>query len=335
MVSAMMLGADCIEDCDVLRSGQTAAVLGHRVSAPSTLGTFLRAFTFGHVRQLDAVLAETPDAGLGGGRRAGRRAPGRRCRFVRRRGPRLRKAGRRASATPESAATTRFSRRARAPARCCTYARARARRTPRAARCASSKNCIPRVARAGATGPMLLRADSGFWNKKLMARLRRRGLALLDRRAPPGRGPGGDRRDPRDRLDHARRLPPRRRSADRPDDDRPPAPGRPAHPPARSAGRAVARLAALRVSDQPHRPLDVVEAEHRQHAVVELAIRDLKDQAPRALSLRHVLRQRRLDGDRRARAQPAALDRPHRAARHDHPHRSAPCADGCSRSPDD
>src|SRR3954467_13295127 len=59
MVSAMALGADCIDDCDVLRSGQTAAVVGHGVAAPSTLGTFLRAFTFGHVRQLDRVLGET------------------------------------------------------------------------------------------------------------------------------------------------------------------------------------------------------------------------------------------------------------------------------------
>jgi hypothetical protein len=58
MVSAMALGADCIEDCDVLRSGQTDAVLGHRVVVQSTLGTFLRAFTFGHVRQLDRVLAD-------------------------------------------------------------------------------------------------------------------------------------------------------------------------------------------------------------------------------------------------------------------------------------
>ncbi len=32
MLSAMALGADCIEDCDVLRAGQTTAVLGHRVS---------------------------------------------------------------------------------------------------------------------------------------------------------------------------------------------------------------------------------------------------------------------------------------------------------------
>jgi hypothetical protein len=58
LVSAMCLGADCIDDCSVLRSGQTRAVLGHRVLAPSTLGTFLRAFTFGHVRQLDKVLAD-------------------------------------------------------------------------------------------------------------------------------------------------------------------------------------------------------------------------------------------------------------------------------------
>jgi hypothetical protein len=58
LVSAMLLGADSIDGCDVLRSGRTGRVLGHRVMAPSTLGTFLRAFTFGHVRQLDRVLGE-------------------------------------------------------------------------------------------------------------------------------------------------------------------------------------------------------------------------------------------------------------------------------------
>lgn len=54
----MLLGADSIDGCDVLRSGRTGRVLGHRVMAPSTLGTFLRAFSFGHVRQLDWVLGE-------------------------------------------------------------------------------------------------------------------------------------------------------------------------------------------------------------------------------------------------------------------------------------
>ena len=76
LVSAMALGADCIDDCDLLRSGRSGQVLGHPVAAPSTLGTFLRSFTFGHVRQLDRVLA---DARVGGGRRPRRAAFGRRC----------------------------------------------------------------------------------------------------------------------------------------------------------------------------------------------------------------------------------------------------------------
>jgi hypothetical protein len=42
----------------VLRSGASHAVVGHRVAAPSTVGTFLRGFRWGHVRQLDAVSRE-------------------------------------------------------------------------------------------------------------------------------------------------------------------------------------------------------------------------------------------------------------------------------------
>ncbi len=59
LVHAMLAGADCIDDADLLRCGQTASVLGHRVMAPSTLGTFLRSFTFGHVRQLDRLTEQT------------------------------------------------------------------------------------------------------------------------------------------------------------------------------------------------------------------------------------------------------------------------------------
>jgi hypothetical protein len=55
LIHAMVAGADCIDDCDVLRAGATGRILGHGVMAPSTLGTFLRIFTFGHVRQLDAL----------------------------------------------------------------------------------------------------------------------------------------------------------------------------------------------------------------------------------------------------------------------------------------
>ncbi len=56
LVHGMLAGADSIDDMNVLRAGSTGLILGHRVMAPSTLGTFLRAFTFGHVRQLDRVL---------------------------------------------------------------------------------------------------------------------------------------------------------------------------------------------------------------------------------------------------------------------------------------
>jgi hypothetical protein len=54
-VHAVVAGASCIDDADVLRCGATASVLAHKVMAPSTSGTFLRRFTFGHVRQLDRV----------------------------------------------------------------------------------------------------------------------------------------------------------------------------------------------------------------------------------------------------------------------------------------
>lgn len=59
LVHAMIAGASHIGHADRLRAGATGRVLGHRVMAPSTLGSFLRAFSFGHVRQLDAVIAES------------------------------------------------------------------------------------------------------------------------------------------------------------------------------------------------------------------------------------------------------------------------------------
>ncbi len=59
LIHSMLAGGDCIDDANVLRCGQTASVLGHRVMAPSTLGTFLRSFTFGHTRQLDRLTEQT------------------------------------------------------------------------------------------------------------------------------------------------------------------------------------------------------------------------------------------------------------------------------------
>ncbi len=73
LVASALAGGDCIDDADALRGGGTGAVLGHMVKAPSTLGTFLRSFGFGHVRQLDRVSralltrAWATGAGPGGG----------------------------------------------------------------------------------------------------------------------------------------------------------------------------------------------------------------------------------------------------------------------------
>ena len=53
LVASMLVGGRCIDDTDRLRSGSAAAVLPFGVVAPSTEGTFLRSFTLGHVRQLD------------------------------------------------------------------------------------------------------------------------------------------------------------------------------------------------------------------------------------------------------------------------------------------
>ena len=54
LVGGMVAGADSIDDMALLRHGGMGRVFA-RAYAPSTLGSFLRAFTFGHVRQLDAV----------------------------------------------------------------------------------------------------------------------------------------------------------------------------------------------------------------------------------------------------------------------------------------
>jgi len=58
LVMSALAGGDTIDDADALRAGGTSRVLGHVVKAPSTLGTFLRSFRWGHVRQLDRVSRE-------------------------------------------------------------------------------------------------------------------------------------------------------------------------------------------------------------------------------------------------------------------------------------
>jgi len=71
LLHSALAGGEWIGDADALRAGATGQVLGHRVAAPSTLGTFLRSFTWGSTRQLDQVagiaLARAWAAGAGPG----------------------------------------------------------------------------------------------------------------------------------------------------------------------------------------------------------------------------------------------------------------------------
>src|SRR6266516_1356271 len=171
---AMLLGADSIDDCDLLRTGRTGLVTGHRVLAPSTLGTFLRSFTFGHVRQLDRVLGESLrrawEAGASPGEERlvidldsfvgevhGYEKEGAAYGYTRERGyhPLL--------ATRAGTDEVLHVRLRKGSANT-------QRGAPRFV-----DELIARVRRAGATGEILLRADSGFWNKKLTARLRAQG----------------------------------------------------------------------------------------------------------------------------------------------------------------
>jgi hypothetical protein len=278
LVSAMALGADCIEDCDLLRSGQTAAVLGHRVVAPSTLGTFLRAFTFGHVRQLDRVLdgalgrAWAAGAGPGDGRLVvdvdsfigevhGYDKQGAGYGYTRRLGYHPILATR--ADTGEVLHVRLRTGSAGSPRGVLRFV----------------DELIARVERAGATGRKLFRADNSFWNKKLMARLQNAGWQYSISVRMQAWVPAA--------------------IAQIPESDWQPLEDYPADGEAQIAQtiigqqRLVVRRTRL-VGEQAElfpdwrhfafltnrtEPLEVVEAEHRRHAVVELAIRDLKDQA--------------------------------------------------------
>jgi hypothetical protein len=174
LLFAMVLGADSIDDTDVLRAGRTRRLLGGWLPAPSTLGTFLRAFTFGHVRQLDKLLAESltrawkAGAGPGGGRLVidvdsflgevcGYQKQGAAYGYTRIFGyhPIL--------------AT-------RADTREALHIRLRkgSANTQKGIK-RFCEELIARVERAGATGTKLLRADSGFWNTKVFELLEKAG----------------------------------------------------------------------------------------------------------------------------------------------------------------
>jgi DDE family transposase len=280
LMSAMALGADCIDDCDVLRSGQTRAVLGHGVAAPSTLGTFLRAFTFGHVRQLDRVLAVSLARAWAAGAGPGadrlivdvdsfvgevygydKQGAGYGYTHVRGYHPIL--------ATRSDTGEVLHIR-----------ARKGSANTSRGA-LRFVEELLARLTRAGALGPKLLRADSGFENKKITARLQAAGWTYSI----------GARQHK-----HIKAA-----IAQIPETDWTPIADYPETGEAQIAQtmlgrqRLIVRRTRLVGAQAELWPdwrhfafltntnrtdaLELVEAEHRGHAVVELAIRDLKDQA--------------------------------------------------------
>jgi len=174
LIYAMLLGADCIDDCDILRAGNTAAVLGHRPMAPSTLGTFLRSFTFGHVRQLDRVLAVALRGawGLGAGPGSERLVIDVDSFVGEVHGHAKQGAG--YGYTHKLGYHPILATRADTSEVLHVRLRKGQANTQRGA-LRFVDELLARVRRAGATGTILLRADSGFWNKKVIARLREQG----------------------------------------------------------------------------------------------------------------------------------------------------------------
>jgi hypothetical protein len=170
LVTAMLAGGTHIDHVNMLRAGATQRVLPFKVMAPSTIGTFLRSFTFGHVRQLDAVcsrvLARAWEAGAGPGdgplvidldsticevHGKDKQAAG--YGYTRRFGyhPLL--------ATRAGTGEVLFARMRKGSA---NTARGVVRFVDELA---------ANLKRAGASGPMTVRADSGFWAWKLCDRL--------------------------------------------------------------------------------------------------------------------------------------------------------------------
>ena len=277
LVFAMVLGADSIDDCDVLRAGRTRRLLGGWLPAPSTLGTFLRAFTFGHVRQLDRLLAESltrawrAGAGPGEGRLivdvdsfvgevCGAKKQGAGYGYTRVFGyhPIL--------------AT-------RADTREALHIRLRkgSANTQKGVK-RFCEELIARVDRAGATGVKLLRADSGFWNTKVFKLLDKAGWqysigvrniktvkAAIEAIDPDAwmtiDYPAGGEAQIAETTYGQRRLVVRRTRLVGPQAE--------LWPDWRHFCLITNRTEALQT----------VEAEHRDHAVVEQVIADLKDQA--------------------------------------------------------
>jgi len=280
LIHAIVAGADSIDDTDVLRAGATEALLGHKAMAPSTLGTFLRAFTFGHVRQLDRVLGEAIKrawaAGAGPGARRlvididsflgeakGRLKQGASFGYTGQRGYHPLLATRAGSGE---------------------VLHARARKGAAASGRGALRFCeelIARVRRAGATGEILIRADSAFYSGKVIDYLEAKGCLYSISVTQHKR--------------MAERISQIPESAWQPVPDYPETGICELAETTYGDRRLIVRRVHLHAQEgqeelfaywrhfafltNREEDMHTVDAEHRQHAEVELAIRDLKDQA--------------------------------------------------------
>ena len=277
LLFAMVLGADSIDDCEVLRGGRTRRLLGGSIPAPSTLGTFLRAFTFGHVRQLDKLLGEAlvrawrAGAGPGTGRLVidvdsfvgevcGRLKQGAAYGYTKVLGyhPIL--------ATRSDTREVLHIRLRKGSA------------NTQKGMLRFTDELIARVTRAGASGIKLLRADSGFWNVKVFGRLETAGWKYsIGVRMTKHVRASAEQIDEQawQRIDY-------------------PQEGEAQIAETTHGGRRLivrrTRLLGAQAQLWPDwrhfafitnrtEDITIVEAEHRDHAVVEQVIADLKDQA--------------------------------------------------------
>jgi hypothetical protein len=172
LVHAMVAGASHIDHVDVLRAGNTAAVLPHRVMAPSTVGTFLRALSFGHVRQLEAVVGEVLRRAwaLGAAPRTGRLVidiDSTICEVT----GKL-KAGAAYGYTKVLGYHPILATRADTGEILQARMRKGSANTARGAR-RFIEELVARVRRAGATGKIVVRVDSGFWSNETIKTLGR------------------------------------------------------------------------------------------------------------------------------------------------------------------
>ena len=176
LVASALAGGDCIDDADALRAGGTEQVLGCVVKAPSTLGTFLRSFRWGHARQLDRVSREVMARAWGAGAGQGDEPltidlDSTVCEtygLAKEGAQRHNYAGQRGYHPLLAVAAGTGD---------VLMARLRQGRANTARGAANFlRETISRVRHAGATGPLTVRADSGFYTHDIVAACRNKGV---------------------------------------------------------------------------------------------------------------------------------------------------------------